>query len=184
MASWALGDVPPLQAWGMGGRQVCVEPKYGDVFDHQAIVYEYANGVRVFGYCRDIPGCYNDNSDVILGTKGRAFMPSKPQIEGEKPWRYKGPKPSMYDVEHKELFEAIRAGKTINNGDYMCAELHARHPRPDGLLHGPADHLGAGHEVGVELRAAALRLGRRAAGQTRRPTANIPTAMPGITPFR
>ena len=28
--------------------------------------------------------------------------------------------PSMYDVEHKELFEAIRAGKPLNNGKYMC----------------------------------------------------------------
>ena len=120
VTSWALGDVPPQQAWGMGGRQVCVEPKYGDAFDHQAVVYEYANGVRIFGYCRDIPGCYNETSNVILGTKGRAFLPGRPRIEGEKPWRYEGPKPSMYDVEHKELFEAIRAGKPINNGDYMC----------------------------------------------------------------
>jgi myo-inositol 2-dehydrogenase / D-chiro-inositol 1-dehydrogenase len=119
-ASWALQDVSPKQAWGIGGRQVCVEPMYGDVFDHQAIVYEYANGVRVFGYCRDIPGCYNEVSDVILGTKGRALLPNKPRIEGAKPWRYKGPTPSMYDVEHQELFAAIRAGKPIDNGNYMC----------------------------------------------------------------
>jgi hypothetical protein len=25
----------------------------------------------------------------------------------------------MYDIEHKELFAAIRSGKTINNGTYM-----------------------------------------------------------------
>ena len=120
VTSWVVGDVAPLQAWGMGGRQICTEPKYGDAFDNQAVVYEYANGIRIFGYCRDIPGCYNETSDVILGTKGRAFMPGRPQIEGEKPWRYEGPKPSMYDVEHKELFESIRAGKPLNNGKYMC----------------------------------------------------------------
>ena len=28
---------------------------------------------------------------------------------------------SMYDNEHKELFGAIRTGKPINNGDYMCS---------------------------------------------------------------
>ena len=39
---------------------------------------------------------------------------------GEETFRYRGPKPSMYDVEHKELFAAIRSGETINNGDYMC----------------------------------------------------------------
>ncbi len=120
VTSWVIGDLEPVQAWGMGGRQICVEPKYGDAFDHQAVVYEYANGVRIFGYCRDIPGCYNDVSDIVIGTKGRAFFPSKPRIEGAKPWHYKGPSPSMYDVEHKEMFEAIRAGKPLNNGKYMC----------------------------------------------------------------
>jgi predicted dehydrogenase len=118
-ASWALGDRPPLRAWGMGGRQVCVEPKYGDQFDHHAVVYEYADGRRVFGYCRDVPACYSETSDVIFGTKGRAMLPSVPRIEGEKPWRYKGPKSSMYDVEQQELFDAVRSGKTIHNGDYM-----------------------------------------------------------------
>ena len=125
MASWLLGNSPPLKAWGMGGRQVCVDPKYGDVFDHQAMVYEYASGVRVFGYCRDIPGCYNDNTNVVLGTKGRAFMPWAPRIEGQKPWHPKRHSQSMYDVEHRELFDAIRAGKTINNGNYMCIDTLA-----------------------------------------------------------
>jgi predicted dehydrogenase len=118
-ASWALGDKPPLKAWGLGGRQVCVEPKYGDQFDHHAVVFEYAGGVRVFGFCRDMPGCYNETSDVIFGTKGRAYLPSRPRIEGQTKWRYEGPKTSMYDVEHAELFASIRSGKPINNGDYM-----------------------------------------------------------------
>jgi myo-inositol 2-dehydrogenase / D-chiro-inositol 1-dehydrogenase len=118
-ASWALGDVAPQVAWGMGGRQVCIEPEYGDQFDHHAVVFEYANGVRVFGYCRDMLGCYTETSDVILGTKGRAILPNKPRIEGQKPWHYDGPKPNMYDVEHKEFFDAIRTGKTLNCGSYM-----------------------------------------------------------------
>jgi len=118
-ASWALGDKPPLRAWGVGGRQACIDPKYGDQFDHHAVVFEYDNGIRVFGICRDIPGCYNETSDVILGTKGRCFLPSRPRIEGATEWEYKGPKASMYDIEHKELFDSIREGKPINNGDYM-----------------------------------------------------------------
>ena len=43
----------------------------------------------------------------------------KGRIEGKTKWKYEGPKVSMYDVEHKELFESIRAGKPINNGKYM-----------------------------------------------------------------
>jgi predicted dehydrogenase len=119
-SSWALGDVPPVRAWGLGGRQVCLDPRYGDQYDHHAVVFEYANGVRVFGCCRDQLGCYNETSDVILGTKGRAVLPSAPRIEGPNEWHYKKERPvSMYDNEHKELFDALRAGKPINNGDYM-----------------------------------------------------------------
>jgi len=120
-ASWALGDVPPVKAWGLGGRQVCTEPKYGDQFDHHAVVFEYPGGVRVFGFCRDIPGCYNETSDVIFGTKGRAILPSRPRIEtaGQTTWAYKGPPVSMYDMEHKALFDSIRSGQPLNNADYM-----------------------------------------------------------------
>lgn len=118
-ASWAMGDKPPVKAWGLGGRQVCIEPKYGDQFDHQAMVFEYDNGVRVYGFTRDQPGCYNETTDVIFGTKGRCYLPSRPRIEGATDWRYEGPKVSMYDVEHKELFDSIRAGRPINNSDYM-----------------------------------------------------------------
>ena len=117
--SWAMHDQPPLRAWGTGGRQMRTDPKYGDVFDHHAVTYEYANGVNLHSYCRQMAGCYCDVSDVFVGTKGRADV-LKNRIEGENPWHYKGPKPNMYDVEHQELFAAIRSGNTINNGLYMA----------------------------------------------------------------
>ena len=118
--SWALGDVPPVKAWGLGGRQVCLDPKYGDQFDHFSVVFEYASGVRMYAYCRDIPGCqFNETSDVILGTKGKAFMPGRCRIEGANPWRAEESKEVMYDVEHKELFESLRQGQPINNSNYM-----------------------------------------------------------------
>ena len=119
-ASWALGDQPPVKAWGSGGRQVCTEPKYGDQFDHFSVVFEYASGARVYGFCRDQPGCYNETTDVILGTKGRALLPSRPRIEGANEWQYRTEKKrSMYDVEHEELFASIREGKPLNNSNYM-----------------------------------------------------------------
>lgn len=117
-SSWALRDTPPVKAWGLGGRQTCTDPQFGDQFDHQAVVFEYANGVRVFGFTRDQADCYNNTSDLILGTKGRCSVIDC-RIDGEKPWRYEGPRPNMYDVEHQELFAALRSGKPINNGDYM-----------------------------------------------------------------
>ncbi len=117
-ASWAMGDKPPVKAWGMGGRQVCVDPKYGDQFDHQAVVFEYADGARVIGLCRDQLNCHNETSDVLFGTKGRCDL-LKFRIEGETNWRFEGARPSMYDLEHEALFAAIRAGKPLHNGNYM-----------------------------------------------------------------
>ena len=184
MISWMLGNAPPIKAWGMGGRQLCVEPKYGDVFDHQAIVYEYANGVRVFGYCRDIPGCYNDNSNVVLGTKGRAFMPwNTPRIEAKTPWRYKGPTPSMYDVEHTELFNGIRTGKPVNNGDYMGVDAMV------GILGQMACYTGQETTWDQAMKSESSFSLPRYGWDMAPPVkpgldGRYPTAMPGITPVR
>ena len=116
-ASWAMHDEPPVRAWGVGGRQVRVDPIYGDIFDHHAVTYEYKNGTQVYAFCRQLAGGYNDVSDIFIGTKGRANI-LKNEITGENAWQYKGPKTSMYDVEHQDLFAAIRSGNTINNGVY------------------------------------------------------------------
>jgi hypothetical protein len=121
-AAWALHEEPPVQAWGMGGRHVRKEAIYGDIFDHHAVCYEYASGVQVYSYCRQMAACSNDTSDLFTGTKGRANILAHRiyDAKGKTVWRYQGPKPSMYDVEHQELFAAIRTGKVINNGVYMA----------------------------------------------------------------
>lgn len=119
-SSWAMGDKAPLKAYGIGGRQVCTEPKYGDQFDHHGVVFEYENGSRIFGFCRDQPGVYNETTDTIFGTKGRAYMPNKCRIEGADPWKFEAAKKTnMYDIEHQFLFDAIRSGGYINNRNYM-----------------------------------------------------------------
>jgi len=118
--AWVLGDQPPVKAWGLGGRSACFGESYGDLFDHQAVVFDYANGARIYGLCRNQLGCRNELSDVVFGTKGRADL-LQSRIESATNWQYEGPKVSPYDVEHAELFAAIRAGKVINNGSYMVS---------------------------------------------------------------
>lgn len=118
-ASWVLGDAPPIRVWGMGGRQMCVDPEYGDQYDHHAVVYEYPRGVRVFGLTRDMPECYREVSDYVIGTKGRASLIEQ-RIEGETNWKYEGPRADKYDVEHQVLFDAIRSGRPVNDGAFLC----------------------------------------------------------------
>jgi len=71
-ATWALGEMPPVDAHGLGGRSG-PQKILGDVFDHNSVVYRYANGVRVYAFCRTTMGCYNESSSIILGSKGTAY---------------------------------------------------------------------------------------------------------------
>jgi hypothetical protein len=87
-------------------------------FDHHAVVYEYASGVKLFSFCRQQAGCRGDVSDYIMGTKGRAAL-MKHAIEGENKWHYRGDRVNIYHEEHKALFASIRSGQPINNGLYM-----------------------------------------------------------------
>jgi predicted dehydrogenase len=118
-ASWVMGDQPPAHAVGLGGRQVRTDEKWGNIFDHHAVIYEYPNGVKLFAFCRQQDGTAHDVDDYFLGTKGRCTVLDN-RITGETKWRYRGPKSNMYQQEHRELFNSLRAGQTIFNGDYMA----------------------------------------------------------------
>jgi predicted dehydrogenase len=118
-ASWAMKEQTPIKAHGMGGRSASYGEIYGNVFDHHGVVYEYANGVRMYAFCRTQNGCYNNSSSVVLGSKGRADVTGC-TIHGETEWKYREKAANPYDIEHKVLFEAIRSGNPVNAGDYMA----------------------------------------------------------------
>jgi len=116
-SSWAMGNKAPAKCHGMGGRSSMTEPIYGDVFDHHSVVYEFANGVVIYAFCRTTNGCYNNSSSIVLGNKGKASITGC-RIWGETDWRWQG-RCDPYQREHNVLFKAIRSGKPVNNGDYM-----------------------------------------------------------------
>lgn len=119
---WAMDDVPPATISGSGGRQVRTEERYGNIYDHFNIVYEWENGVKAFARCRHWAGCENDVSDFIVGTKGRIDVMKHRiyDLEGNEIWKFEGDGGDMYQIEHDELFASIRGANPINNGDYMC----------------------------------------------------------------
>ncbi len=119
--AWCMKDEPPVKCVATGGRQV---PNHsGNIFDHFAVYYEYANGLRAYVGSRQIAGCYNENNDYVHGAKGIAEILgwSRVQIRGEETWRYRGPNNDMYQTEHDELFASIRDGNPINDGDWMSS---------------------------------------------------------------
>ena len=115
--NWAMGG-PPVSACGMGGRQVRTDPMYGNVFDHFAVEYEYANGARVLSMCRQTEGTSERVSEHLVGTKGTA----KPygEIHARREWKFeqaKGSEPvNPYVQEHQDLIRSIRHGKPLNEG--------------------------------------------------------------------
>jgi len=120
VCSWIMKDEYPVRALGTGGRQVRTGPDYGNIYDHHSVIYEYANGTRLYGTCRQQPGCHNETGAFAMGIEGRAEISQQRQtISGKNPWKYDGPKNNFYQTEHDELFASIRNGKPINNADYM-----------------------------------------------------------------
>lgn len=130
---WVMRDTPPLRAYGVGGRQTRTGAEFGHIFDHMAVVYEFADNVRCFAFCRQQVGTHVETTDHIIGTRGKANLLGVNQgetrnwppysITGANPWRLPAATQraavDMYQQEHNELFAAIRSGNPINDIDWM-----------------------------------------------------------------
>jgi predicted dehydrogenase len=124
-AAWAMKDVYPVRAVGLGGRQVRTGKEFGHIFDHHAVVYEYESGARLFSFCRQQAGCAPDVSDHFWGNRGTcdviANFPPRVKITGQGAWTSnRKDDGDMYQIEHDELFASIRSGKPINDGEWMA----------------------------------------------------------------
>lgn len=119
--AWAMRDQMPASCVAVGGRQRPAEG--GNIFDHYEVNYVWPNGFRAFVAWRHFENCHNENSDYILGTKGRCTIGKGPlpRIEGQTTWTFEGEKNDMYQAEHDALFQAIRRGTPINDGEWMCS---------------------------------------------------------------
>lgn len=121
VCSWVMNGKTPVRAVGTGGRQVRTAPEFGNIYDHFSIIYEYADGARLFSHCRQQAGCSNDISARVLGSLGTADISERRQvITGPNAWETRGRDNNFYQTEHDELFAGIRKGTPINNGDYMA----------------------------------------------------------------
>jgi predicted dehydrogenase len=114
----------PVEAQGMGGRQVRIGKEYGNIFDHHAVEYTYADGTKMFSQCRQIPGCANLVAEFAHGTRGVANL-NATKAEIVVPgnvWRASGGANgyanNAYQVEHDVLFDAIRNDKPHNEAEY------------------------------------------------------------------
>lgn len=122
MMLWALGGRLPQTAIGTGGRQVRTDAKYGNIYDHFAVEFEFANGIKGFHATRQQPGCANRNTVQVVGSTGTAEVEvgRTYAITGGRPWQYGGTTTNMYQTQHDELFASIRQGRPINDGNWAA----------------------------------------------------------------
>ena len=88
VANWVMG-AHPVKATGVGGRQFRTDARFGHIYDHFAIDFEYANGARVVSMCRQIPGTANRIGEHFIGTKGRSNAAG--EITGNASWKFASP---------------------------------------------------------------------------------------------
>jgi myo-inositol 2-dehydrogenase / D-chiro-inositol 1-dehydrogenase len=122
---WLMREEPPLHAWGYGGRSQRVEAKFGDIFDHHSVVYEYANGPRVYAMTRQQSGCFGGVYSTVFGTKGQfrrggtakqsGLYTNKGELKWQMPREDEAPEINRY----REMFAAMEAGDPINDSFSM-----------------------------------------------------------------
>lgn len=110
-------DATPTRCLGMGGRQVRTSSEFGHIFDHFAVEYEYASGLSVTSFCRQIDGCDSRVQERIRGTLGTlTIQPGWAQITGQRPWQFVGENNNPYLDEQKQLIDSIVSRRPINDG--------------------------------------------------------------------
>lgn len=123
--AWAMKDQPPISCVSNAGRAYPAEAGT-NIHDHIQANYLYPNGVRATIAHRHFVGCHNENADYILGTKGKITIGKGPwprveDHQGKSLWSYEGQKNDPYQYEHDVLFQAVRKGQVVNNGDRMIS---------------------------------------------------------------
>ena len=116
LANWVKGDQYPVEANGMGGREVRKGKDYGQIFDHHFVEYTYADGTKLFSQSRHIRGCWSAGGVDVHGRDGTASCGKK--IEGPRPWSYEGPNVEGHQQEHIDLLKLIRDDTPHNEGYY------------------------------------------------------------------
>jgi predicted dehydrogenase len=118
--AWVMNDQYPDRCYSTGGRQSRTGSEYGHIFDHFSSVFEYPQGVRVFTTTRHQRGCSSESQAIVMGTKGVANL-NTGTINDENPrMTSRRRREDSHQLEQDAFLAALRAGKVINNGDYMA----------------------------------------------------------------
>jgi predicted dehydrogenase len=123
---WAMGDHPTLVR-GVGGRQVRTDAKFGHIFDHFGLEFQFPGDRFVFSMCRQQDGTDGKVEEVFHGAEGTLSMRSGgAEITGKNAWKFSGGQRDPYTQEHIDLQNAILKDLALNEAEQvakstMCA---------------------------------------------------------------
>ncbi|WP_413433030.1 Gfo/Idh/MocA family protein [Crateriforma spongiae] len=125
ICNWMKGGLP-VRAQGMGGRQVRTDKRFGNIFDHHAVLYFYEDGVPMHSYCRQQLGCMRQVGEIIEGSEGTAELGTSRckltaadgTIIWQTPRRRGDDYMSPYLVEWHDLIDAIHGETDYDEVDY------------------------------------------------------------------
>lgn len=123
VANWFIGEYPE-SAQGMGGREIRNGKDHGQIFDHHFVEFTYPGGAVIASQCRHQPDTMRRVSETFQTTLGTIDTNAGHHTlirsyYGSVLYDHNGADdPNPYQVEHDELFEAIRKGNVINDTEF------------------------------------------------------------------
>lgn len=117
--NWVLDD-HPIKASGLGGRQARPNKNYGHIYDHFAVEFEYASGVRMFSQCRQMNGTEGRVEEAVSGELGFSNASNWIRLHEGRPWRYRDERVNPYEQEHLDLINSIQAGEPLNEAQNIA----------------------------------------------------------------
>ena len=102
----------------MGGKQNRNANQPSEIYDHHALNFAYPGGARIASQCRQFHGGDGRVNEEFQGTKAFVRIGEITDYDGKVLWKFEGPNPNPYQVEHDELHDAIRNDKPMNNAYY------------------------------------------------------------------
>ena len=112
-ANWLMGE-HPVEANGMGGREVRKGKDHGQIYDHHFVEFTYADGSKMMSQCRHIPGAWAHAGAAAHGPQGTADTHGT--ITGTNAWNFAGENVSGHQQEHVDWLDAIRRDAKYNEG--------------------------------------------------------------------
>jgi predicted dehydrogenase len=124
VACWAKGAWP-VSAQGVAGR---CSAEAGNLLDHYAVEFTFADGAKLFVYSRHMNSCWDQYADFAHGTKGSAVLMSSLSRPNTRIYKgqqmtpenlvWQGPQEAdPYVAEWQLLLDAIRQDKPYNEAD-------------------------------------------------------------------